>query len=119
MKLKPEIETILVRAEYARKAVKKCLPLFGVKLEHLQLDKRSRNISDIRSICMHVLRKNTGLSLQEVGAIFKRDHSSVIHNVRKVENLLKVDRGFTLTYLEIKEVLLDHLQYQLHIKNNE
>lgn len=107
-------EVILIRANYAKKAVAKALPLFGVKLEHLQADRRTRNISDLRSVVMHVLRRSTGLSLQEIGAIFKRDHTSVIHNVRKVDGLLNVDRGFTLTYNEIKEVLVDHLHYQLH-----
>jgi chromosomal replication initiation ATPase DnaA len=109
-----EAEVILVRASYAKKAVAKALPLFGARLDTLQLDRRTRNTSDLRSIVMHVLRKNTGLSLQEIGKIFKRDHSSVIHNVKKVEGLLNVDKGFSLTYYEIKEVLVDHLYYQLH-----
>lgn len=111
-----EAEIILIRANYAKKAVQAALPLFGAKLESLQLDKRARNISDLRSVVMHVLRSTTGLSLQEIGAIFKRDHSSVIHNVRKVDGLLKVDKGFALTYYEIREVLVDHLHYQLHHK---
>ncbi|MAP81914.1 MAG: hypothetical protein CL526_12605 [Aequorivita sp.] len=107
-------EIILVRQSYVKKAVVKALPLFGAKLEQLQQDKRQRNYSDLRSIVMHVLRKSTGLSLQDIGAIFKRDHSSVIHNVKKVDGLLKVDKGFTLTYNEIREVLIDHIYYQLH-----
>ena len=104
---------ILVRVEYARKAVRKALPHFGASLDRLQLDNRARNVSDLRSIVMHVLRRSTGLSLMDIGAIFKRDHASVIHNVRKVDGLLKVDKGFELTYSEIKEVLVDHLNYEL------
>ena len=112
--MQQEVDIILVRSSYAKKAVAKALPLFGAKLEQLQQDRRTRNYSDLRSIVMHVLRRSTGLSLQDIGAIFKRDHSSVIHNVRKVDGLLKVDNGFTLTYHEIREVLIDHLYYQLH-----
>lgn len=111
-----DLDIILVRAKYAKKAVAKALPLFGASLEHLQLDKRSRNYADLRSIVMHVLRKNTGLSLQDIGRIFERDHSSVIHNVKKVDGLLKVDKGFTLTYNEVSAVLVDHLYYFLHHK---
>jgi chromosomal replication initiation ATPase DnaA len=106
-------EVILLRAEYARKAVKKALPLFGATLERLQMDNRARNISDLRSTVMHILRRHTGLSLQDIGAIFKRDHTSVIHNVRKVDGLLNVDKGFNLTYDEVKDVIVDHLYYQL------
>lgn len=109
-----EPEVILVRVKYAERAVQEALPLFGATLDGLRLDNRARNVSDLRSIVMHVLRKNTGLSLMDIGHIFKRDHASVIHNVRKVEGLLRVDRGFALTYSEIKETLVDHLHYQLH-----
>ena len=107
-------DVILLRARYAKKALERCLPLLGVTLEGLQADNRTRNISAMRSTLQHILRKNTGLSLEDIGAIFKRDHTSVIHNVRKVDGLLNVDKGFALTYSEVRELVVDHLWYQLN-----
>jgi chromosomal replication initiator protein len=41
---------------------------------------------------MFLARQLTGLSLQEIGAFFGgRDHSTVLHAVRKIEAALKQD----------------------------
>lgn len=106
-------DLILLRVNYAKRAVEKCLPIWGASLQELQNDNRARNVSDLRSTIMHILRKQTGLSLMDIGSIFKRDHASVIHNVRKVDGLLNVDRGFAMTYHECCTVLCEHLEDEL------
>ena len=38
---------------------------------------------------MYLIRKMTNLSLPEIGREFGRDHSTVLHSIRKVESVLK------------------------------
>lgn len=107
-------DLILLRVQYAKRAVEKCLPQFGASLTALQHDNRARNISDLRSTMMHILRERTGLPLQAIGSIFKRDHASVIHNVKKVRNLLQTERGFAISYAEVDATLCEFLEKELH-----
>ena len=40
---------------------------------------------------MYLAREHTGLSYPELGRVFRRDHSTVLSAVRKVERLLESD----------------------------
>lgn len=44
-----------------------------------------KKIVDARHLAMYRLRNERGLSLPKIGQIFGRDHSTVIHAIRKVE----------------------------------
>lgn len=77
---------------------------FGVKLSDLQSKKRTNQIAFPRQIAMYLARKITRHSLEEVGGFFGgRDHSTVLHAVRKVGKLLEEDgatRDQVLGFLE-------------------
>ncbi|MFT7670739.1 MAG: chromosomal replication initiator protein [Planctomycetota bacterium] len=63
---------------------------FGVKLAELQSKKRTNQIAFPRQIAMYLARKITRHSLEEIGGFFGgRDHSTVLHAVRKVTKLIE------------------------------
>lgn len=63
---------------------------YGIRLQELLGRKRTRSISQPRQIAMYLARKLTPLSLEEIGMHFGgRDHSTVLHAERSVEE----DRG--------------------------
>jgi chromosomal replication initiator protein len=65
---------------------------FGVKLAELQSKKRTNQIAFPRQVAMFLARKITRHSLEEIGGFFGgRDHSTVLHAVRKIEKLAKDD----------------------------
>ncbi|MEM7307143.1 MAG: chromosomal replication initiator protein DnaA [Planctomycetota bacterium] len=65
---------------------------FGVKLSELQSKRRSNAIAFPRQIGMVLARRMTRMSLEEVGSYFGgRDHSTVLHAVRKIERLVEED----------------------------
>jgi chromosomal replication initiator protein len=65
---------------------------FQVELRQLQARSRSRGILLPRQIGMYLARQLTELSLQQIGAYFGgRDHSTVLHACRKVEQALAHD----------------------------
>lgn len=54
---------------------------------------RNRYIVTARQIYMYLLRKYAGYSLSVIGAMCgRRDHTTVIHAARNVENLILFDR---------------------------
>jgi len=65
---------------------------FGVKLADLQSRKRTNAIAYPRQIGMFLARRITRMSLAEIGGYFGgRDHSTVLHGVRKITKLAKED----------------------------
>ena len=67
---------------------------FGVKLAELQSKKRTNAIAYPRQIGMYLARRITRMSLEEIGGYFGgRDHSTVLHGVRKISRMAKEDPG--------------------------
>ena len=56
-------------------------------MDDLISKKKSKEIAYPRQITMYLCNKLTGTPLQAVGNLLgKRDHSTVIHGIRKLEN---------------------------------
>ena len=69
---------------------------YGVKMTDLQSKRRQRSIALPRQICMYLARKLTRFSLEEIGGYFGgRDHTTVMHAVRTVEDRCGLDADFT------------------------
>ena len=60
--------------------------LFNIPLDQIIGGSRRRNLVDARQIAMYITRNMTDLSYPEIGRAFgDRDHTTVIHAVRKIE----------------------------------
>ncbi len=65
---------------------------FGLRVSDLKSNKKGRNVSLPRQIAMYLCRKYTGASFPEIGGKFGgKDHSTVIHAVKKIESRVDVD----------------------------
>ena len=63
---------------------------FNVKPSDLKGPRRTKQVVMPRQIAMYLARKNTGMSLPEIGRRFGgRDHTTVIHGVRKITRQLE------------------------------
>ena len=51
---------------------------------------RKWNLVRARNLAMYLIRQKTNLSLLSIGKLFKRDHTTVIHAMRYVNNELSV-----------------------------
>ena len=47
---------------------------------------KNKNTAEARQVAMYLVRKLTNLSLPDIGKEFGRDHSTVIHSLKKVEH---------------------------------
>ena len=50
---------------------------------------KNKGTAEARQVAMYLIRQLTNLSLPEIGREFGRDHSTVLHSIRKVEMNLK------------------------------
>ncbi len=79
---------------------------FGVTVEELRAKGRSRRVAVPRQVAMYLLREEAGLSLPRVGEYLGgRDHSTVMHGVRKVADWLERDAQFRRRVMNLREHL--------------
>ncbi|HEX6119169.1 MAG TPA: chromosomal replication initiator protein DnaA [Dongiaceae bacterium] len=69
---------------------------FNIKLADMQSPRRARQVARPRQIAMFLAKQLTTRSLPEIGRKFGgRDHTTVMHAVKKVEELSAADSGFS------------------------
>ncbi|RQO32332.1 chromosomal replication initiator protein DnaA [Taibaiella sp. KBW10] len=76
---------------------------FKIDYDKLQSKTRTGDVVNARQIAMYLAKKFTKCSLKTIGDHFgKRDHTTVIHSVQKVEDFLKTDEKYRESFLEIQ-----------------
>jgi chromosomal replication initiator protein len=74
---------------------------FGLQPDDLVSKSRSRPLTTARHVAMYLLRELTGLSLIKIGEHFDRDHTTVLHGIKKIEGLMGA-RGST--YRQVQDL---------------
>lgn len=68
---------------------------YTLRLQDMHSSRRSRNVARPRQIAMYLCKKLTPRSLPEIGRKFGgRDHTTVMHAVRKIEEMIGEDIAF-------------------------
>lgn len=81
---------------------------FGVNRADLLSNRRNRSIVRPRQIGMYLAKSLTSRSLPEIGRRFgNRDHTTVLHAIRKVEQLMADDSGLKEEVELLKRLLQD------------
>ena len=57
----------------------------GWNLRDLQADSRGRSVTYARHLAMWALKEHARLSIAEISSLLKRDHSTVLAGIRKIE----------------------------------
>ena len=79
---------------------------FRLKMSDFLSSKRDRNLARPRQIAMYLAKNLTTLSLPEIGRRFGgRDHTTILHGVRKIESLLGTDHHIASEIAAIKRTL--------------
>jgi hypothetical protein len=76
---------------------RECARQFNVNVADLKSPRRTAYLAFARQVAMYITKTLTQKSLPEIGRRFGgRDHTTVLHAVRKIENLIKSDDDFAL-----------------------
>ena len=85
---------------------KKVAEFFNIKVGDMHSNRRLRSLARPRQIAMYLAKKLTQKSLPDIGRSFGgRDHATVIHAVKQVENLIKSDIKFADEVSRLKKLL--------------
>ena len=80
----------------------------GLKGNEIDNITRKRDIVESRQIAMFYARKLTQKSLQQIGKEFgNKDHATVLHACKVVENLCNVNKKFKIKFDKIEKLLLN------------
>lgn len=77
---------------------------FGVPWGDIR-SSNGRNAARPRQVAMYLARVLTAKSLPEIGRYFARDHSTVLHAVRRIESLLERDAEVAASIDRIRGML--------------
>ena len=79
---------------------------YNLKLSDMSSSRRSINIARPRQIAMFLCKSLTSFSYPEIGKAFGgKDHTTVMHAVKKIETLLDDDQKIKKQILDLKETL--------------
>ena len=80
---------------------------FNLNIQEMLSPRRSRSLARPRQIAMYLAKKYTTNSLPDIGRKFSnRDHTTVIHAVKKIDELIKNDNEIKHSITEIIKILL-------------
>ena len=80
---------------------------FNLNIQELLSPRRSRSLARPRQIAMYLAKQHTTNSLPDIGRKFSnRDHTTVIHAVKKINELIKNDNEIRDSVDELKKKLL-------------
>lgn len=86
--------------------IRKVTDHFGVNLTDMLSARRTRSIARPRQMAMYLAKQLTSKSLPEIGRRFgKRDHTTVIHAVKKIEELKAVDSQMAKDLEHLRRIL--------------
>ncbi|MFC5624435.1 chromosomal replication initiator protein DnaA [Algoriphagus winogradskyi] len=77
---------------------------YGIAVDDLKAKTRKKEIVTARQVAMYFCKEFTNHSLKSIGYHFGgRDHSTVIHAVQTVNDIMETDSSFRNTVLELKK----------------
>ncbi len=71
--------------------VEKIADYFNLTPEEITGKGKTRNVANARQMAIYLIRKLTGQTLEDIGKLIGRDHTTVLHSIRKVEENLASD----------------------------
>jgi len=81
---------------------------FDIRMADMTSPRRPQNIAFPRQVAMYLCRELTEKSLPTIGAAFSRNHATVLHAYRLVENKLKSDVAFRQNMVVLQQRLSKH-----------
>ena len=88
--------------ETADKIIAAVAKRYGVSSEDILGVKRTKDIKTARNLAMYIIRQVTDLSLNSIGVMFDRDHSTIHSNITAVEKQLKTDAALDSEIADIR-----------------
>ena len=111
-----KIKDVHSNYEMARIIIKLCADEYGIQSEQLIGMSRVQNLCEARQMSMKFIKENTTFTLKDIGQLYLakqknkppepgKDHTTIIHGIKSIDNLLEYNKTVLDRYLRIKEYL--------------
>jgi len=90
--------------------IKEAANFFNVDVPFLLKDERTRTRVQMRQMTYKALRQHCMISFQQIGRLFDKDHTTIIHGISKLNNLMDVYPELLKEY----ENLINHLKREIN-----
>lgn len=67
---------------------------------------RTRGLVLCRHVYYHIAREKMGLKLAQIGSFFNRDHTTIIHGLNKVADMISIEDDITCQFIEQVNTLI-------------
>ena len=78
--------------------------------------KNDPDLVELRKLITFVLYHTGGLTYAKIGGYMKRNHSAALYSVKRVTELMEVDKGFKVRYFNDLQMIKSH--YKQMIKSH-
>jgi len=86
---------------------------FGVELADVLSSKRQIHLVEVRNIIIHLIRRNPNITIgyPELGRMFYKDHTSILHMYKNAELWKDIDEIFAFKLREAHKFVYGHLNF--------
>ena len=89
-----DILSVLDRRVTIEEIQRKVAERYNIRLSEMMSKRRERSVVRLRQIAMFLAKNLTTKSLPDIGRAFNRDHTTVLHGIKAVEDLRAEDPAF-------------------------
>ncbi len=77
---------------------------YGVAVLDMMSERRTKDLVIPRQVAIYLAKTLTLKSLPTIGRQFRRDHTTILHAVRRVERSIKTDVGLAADVAELEQI---------------
>lgn len=89
--------------------VDKVCAFFEVERDDIYTKSRKANVVNVRQVSMYLASKFTTLTVNRIGQLIgKRNHATVLHSIKAVNDKMSVDKDFRSKIEELEKMLREH-----------
>lgn len=85
-----------------KQVIERVAKYYGLTTKDLLGTSRLKDIKNARQVAMYLLKEELNLSTVKIGIEFKKDHTTIMHGIKKVNKNLKSDFSFREQISELK-----------------
>lgn len=97
----------LTVSQISREVFNLLLSEYGIHEKHIRSRSRKFEFVRCRSLWFYLMRRYTNCSLSEIGKMLGRDHSTVVHSIKKIDDEKQMYAECRERYIELEMKLQD------------
>lgn len=102
-------EVIIYKSKVLNALDRALVQAFGHDLAFYSVKDRHRELTEVRYLCFLLLREESACSLNEIGKVFGKNHTTVLYGVQAARDLTATYTGFARDYERLKELFKEQL----------